>query len=66
MIWLRKILEKIFLKNKRKLLEEPKVSSLLKDNKNDFLLDLKKQAEVEQDEGNGYKIIRNIRLKDMV
>lgn len=66
MTWFKKILEKIFIKKRTKLLMEAEVSTNFEDNKNDFLFNLKKEADVEQDDGNGYKIIRYIRLKDMV
>ena len=32
----------------------------------DFFINLRRQAELEIDDGNGYKIIPNISLKDMV
>jgi hypothetical protein len=34
--------------------------------KNDFMIDLKQQSNLEYDNRNGYKIIPNLKLKDMV
>ena len=64
--WLEKLFKKIFFKNKMKLLEEPKVIKKLEDIKNDFFVKLKRQVELEVDDGNGYKLIQNIKLEDMV
>ena len=66
MEWLKQIFKRIFCKNKIKLLEEPKVITELQNKKNDFFIELRRQAEVEADDGNGYKIIKNINLWDMV
>lgn len=66
MEWLKQLMEKIFFRNRIKLLEEPKKFINTKNEANEFFLELKKQAEVEQDDGNGYKIIQNIKLMDMV
>jgi len=66
MKWLRQLIEKIFCRNKIKLLSEPKQSINTKNVVNEFFIDIKRKAEVEQDDGNGYKIIQNIRLEDMV
>jgi len=66
MNWIKELIKRLFSKNKIKLLEQPKMVKNTWDIRNDFIIDLKKSAEIEQDDGNGYKIIQNIRLKDMV
>lgn len=66
MNWLKELIERLFFRNKTKLLEAPKIVQNVENNRNNFIIDLKRQADVEQDDGNGYKIIQNIRLEDMV
>lgn len=63
MNWLRKIIDKIFNKNKVKLLEEPKK---IEDKPNTFILELRQTANLEVDDGNGYGIIKRKSLKEMV
>lgn len=66
MNWLKEIIKKLFFRNKIKLLNEPEQIINNENEKNEFFINLRRQAEVEQDEGNGYKIIQNVKLGDMV
>ncbi len=66
MEWLIKIIQKLFKKDKIKLIEEPKNIQKTKEQRNDFILDLVQNADSERDDRNGYKIIPNIQLKDML
>jgi len=66
MNWIKELIEKLFFRNKIKMLEAPKIVDNIENNRNEFIMDLKRQADVEQDDGNGYKIIPNLRLEDMV
>ena len=66
MTWIKELIEKLFFRNKIKMLEAPKIVDNIENNRNEFIMDLKRQADVEQDDGNGYKIIPNLRLEDMV
>lgn len=66
MEWLKKIIRKIFKKDNAKLLESPKSINYAEEKRNEFVINLKKQVEVEKDDGNGYKIIQNISLENMV
>ena len=66
MEWLIKIIQKLFKKDKIKLIEEPKNIQKTKEQRNDFILDLVQNADSERDDKNGYKIIPNIQLKDML
>jgi len=64
---LEKILNKIkmlFIKNSIQQIEASKVLETKKEN--DFLIMLKRQANPEADDRNGYRIKPNIRLKDMI
>lgn len=63
MFWLNKIIKRIFRKNIPLLIEE---SENIIEKDNSFKIALKKQADLEINEGNGYKIFRNIRFKDMI
>ncbi len=66
MEWLRKIIQKLFRKNDVKLIEAPKKINTTENIKKDFLRDLRQQANSECDDGNGYKIIPILKLKDMI
>lgn len=66
MEWLIKIIQKLFKKDKIKLIEEPKNIQKTKEQRNDFILDLVQNVDSERDDRNGYKIIPNIQLKDML
>lgn len=66
MNWIKELIEKLFFRNKIKMLEAPKIVDNIENNRNEFIMDLKRQSDVEQDDGNGYKIIPNLRLEDMV
>lgn len=64
--WFKRIINNLFFRNKVKMLKAPKVFNAIQDDRNDFIVSLKKQADIEQDDGNGYRIIKNLRLEDMV
>lgn len=66
MEWIKRIIRKIFKINNTKLLEQPKIINHAKEKRNEFIVNFKRQVEIEQDDGNGYKIIQNIRLENMV
>lgn len=66
MNWIKELIEKLFFRNKIKMLEAPKIVDNIENNRNEFIMDLKRQSDVEKDDGNGYKIIPNLRLEDMV
>jgi len=64
MKWLKKIIRKLFKKNEIKLIEQPK--EYIKECRNNFKLQLKKEADLEKNDENGYKIIPDMNLKDMI
>lgn len=66
MEWFKKIIEKLLKKDIIKLIEEPKNIRKLEDSRNNFLLSLTQTADLERNDGNGYKINSNIRLRDMI
>ena len=63
--WFKKIFERIF-SSKILMLEEQKNIEVVRENKSDFRMHLKQQADPEQDDGSGYRIINKLRLEDMV
>lgn len=63
MKWLKKLLKMLFNKNEIKFIEMP---SNPENTRNNFLLNLRKNTDLERDDRNGYRIIPNIRLKDMI
>lgn len=64
MNWLKVLIKRIFIKNNIKQLDSPK--NIEKDDKIDFKIMLKQQANLEADDGNGYQIKPNIKLKDRI
>lgn len=64
--WIENIIKKIFKKNELKLIEIPNNADALKDTRKDFILNLRKSADLERDDGNGYKIVKTMKLEDMV
>lgn len=67
MEWLMHLIKRIFNKREIKLIEAPKPIIHEKENEqNDFVIMLKQTADLERDDRNGYKIIKNLKLKDMV
>ena len=65
MNWLKKLINKILKKNKTKLLETSQIFENEKQD-NGFGMDLKRLANPEIDDGNGYKINRKLKLKEMI
>ena len=66
MKWIKRIIEKLFRKNKVILIEAPKQIDNTEELKNNFKVMIKQTADLERDDGNGYKIAPKIRLEDMV
>jgi len=66
MEWLKKIIRKLFKKDTIKLIEEPKNTKKLENSRADFVLGLVQNADLERNDGNGYKINSNLRLGDMI
>lgn len=64
--WLKRIIKRLFKKEKIKLIEEPKNIKKLGNTRENFVLSLVQNADLERDDGNGYKINSNVRLKDMI
>lgn len=66
MEWLKRIIKKILKRDTIKLIEEPKNIKESENSRDDFLLSLVKNADLERNDGNGYKINSNVRLRDMI
>lgn len=66
MNWIKELIDKLFFRNKIKMIEAPKIFNNIQNNRNEFIVSIKRQADIEQDDGNGYRIIQNLRLEDMV
>ena len=66
MEWLKRIINKLFKKEKIKLIEEPKNIKKMGNTRENFVLNLVQNADLERNDGNGYKINSNVRLKDMI
>ena len=66
MKWLKRLLEKIFKNRKIKYIEFPREENKTEETKSDFRIMLKQTADLEQNDGNGYKIMPKLNLKDMV
>lgn len=67
MQWLKKLINILFKRRKIKLIEESKDIVHRKENVRDnFVSMLKNTVDLERDDRNGYKIIRNFKLKDMI
>lgn len=67
MEWLVNLIKKLFKKSNIKLIEAPKANSYNQESaRNNFLVTLKQTADLEYDDRNGYKIIKNLKLKDMI
>ncbi len=64
--WLKRLFQKLFKKNEIKFIEESKNIKDLEGSHSDFIFNLKRSANLERDDGNGYKIIPYIKLKDMI
>lgn len=66
MEWLIKLIKKLFSKRKIKLIEAPKTTIYQEEkNRNNFVVMIKQTADLECDDRNGYKIIKDVKLKDM-
>ena len=63
MNWIKRILNKFLKKDNIKLIEEPRKSKEIKNSREDFALSLVQNADLERNDGNGYKINSNVSLK---
>lgn len=59
-------ISKLLKKDTIKLVEEPKNIKEVENTREKFVLSLVQNADLERDDGNGYKINSNVRLKDMI
>lgn len=66
MEWLKRIIKKLFKKDTIKLIEEPKNIKESENSRANFVLSLVQNADLERNDGNGYKINSNVRLKNMI
>ncbi len=66
MEWLKRIIKKILKRDTIKLIEEPKNIKESENSRANFVLSLVQNADLERNDGNGYKINSNVRLKDMI
>ena len=66
MEWLKRIIKKLLKKDTIKLIEEPKNIKESENSRENFVLSLVQNADLECNDGNGYKINSNVRLKDMI
>lgn len=66
MEWLKRIIRRLLKKDTIKLIEEPKKIKKIENARADFVLGLVQNADLERNDGNGYKINSNIRLVDMI
>ncbi|HJJ19370.1 MAG TPA: hypothetical protein OIM61_09055 [Clostridiaceae bacterium] len=66
MEWLKRIIKKILKRDTIKLIEEPKNIKESENSRANFILSLVQNADLERNDGNGYKINSNVRLKDMI
>lgn len=66
MNWLKKIINKFFKQDNIKLIEAPSGSRKTRNSREDFILGLIQNADLERNDGNGYKINSNIKLREMI
>lgn len=66
MDWLKRIINKFKKKDNIKLIEAPRESKKIRNSREDFILGLIQNANLERNDGNGYKINSNVRLRDMI
>lgn len=66
MKWLKNLINKIFNRKDIKLIESNSKLNERQDEKDKFLIGLKKEADVERDDRNGYNISKELNLKDMI
>lgn len=65
--WLLELIKRLFNSKKTKLIEAPKDTFERREkNRNDFVVMLKQNADLERNDGNGYRVIKNLSLKDMI
>lgn len=66
MEWFKRIIRKLLKKDTMKLIEAPKNIKKLESSRTNFVLGLVQNADLERNDGNGYKINSNVRLGDMI
>ena len=66
MEWLKKIIRKLLKKDTMKLIEATSESKKTRNAREDFILGLIQNADLERNDGNGYKINSNIKLREMI
>lgn len=66
MEWLKNIIRKLLRKDTIKLIEAPTDIKKIENSRADFVLGLVQNADLERNDGNGYKINSNVRLGDMI
>lgn len=66
MEWLKKIIRKLLKKDTIKLIEAPTDIKKIENSRADFVLGLVQNADLERNDGNGYKINSNVKLGDMI
>lgn len=66
MDWLKRIINKFFKKDNIKFIEAPSESKKTGNSREDFILGLVHNADLERNDGNGYKINSNIKLREMI
>lgn len=66
MNWLKKIINKFLKKDNIKLIEAKSESKKTRNTREDFILGLIQNADLERNDGNGYKINSNIKLREMI
>ena len=66
MEWFKRIIRKLLKKDTMKLIEAPTNIKKLENSRTNFVLGLVQNADLERNDGNGYKINSNIRLGDMI
>lgn len=66
MNWLKRIINKFLKKDNIKLIEAPSESKKFRNSREDFILGLIQNADLERNDGNGYKINSNTKLREMI
>ena len=66
MNWLKKIINKFLKKDNIKLIEASSELRKTRNSREDFILGLIQNADLERNDGNGYKINSNIKLREMI
>lgn len=65
MNWIIEIIKKLFKRNNVKLIEASRDDNIIVDTRNDFIIKLKKEADPQMDDGDGYNIQPILNLEEM-